>query len=194
MRRIFFLFVCVTTFLRSGTGQSITGDTIFVNAEATIELKFPSRPSNIYINPKDAPYNLITLGKGFTIDAKSENTKPAQLFVTEGENSHQFVLVFKKDINYNNTAELSFDYSTKKKLAQRVKEIATKKAKETLAQITPATPDITANAVNKTNPDMAPANEPNNNPGNYYASMEEGDKDIKLGRYNEAKVNFDKAL
>lgn len=194
MRRIFFLFVCVTTFWRSGTGQSITGDTIFVNAEAEIGIKFPTRPSGFYTIPKDAPYNFVTIPLGFTIGAKSENIKPAQLFVTEGENSHQFVLVFKKDIDYNNTAELSFDYSTKKKLAQRVKEIATKKAKEPFAQTSPATPNVPADAVNKTNPNIPPANVPNNNPGNYYALMEEGDKDLKLGRYNEAKVNFDKAL
>ena len=105
----------------------ISGDTIFVNATLEVRLRFPSLPSSFYTEPANAPYNFKTIGKGFTINAKSDNTKPATLFVTEGKRNHRFMIVFKKKIDYNNTDEIDYDYSSKKKLKHHIKQEAKKK-------------------------------------------------------------------
>ena len=101
--------------------QTINGDTIYVDAVAEIALKLPSKLTDFYTLPRDAPYNLISLGNGFTISAKKKNTKITPLFVTEDKRTHQFFLVYKKDINYNDPKETNYDYSTLKKLKEHVK-------------------------------------------------------------------------
>jgi hypothetical protein len=161
-------------------GQSIIGDTIFVNAEVDIGIKFPNRPTSYYTNPSNAPYNLTTLPpSGLTIMAKSENTKQAVLFVTEGNNSHQFFLVFKKDINYNNLAETYFDYSSKKVLEQHVKDLAAKKS-----IVTKPPPD-------NGGPNKSPSSDQVDKAARYKAIIDEGEKNMKLARYNEARRNFE---
>lgn len=104
------------------SGQTINGDTIYVDATAEIALKFPSKLTDFYTIPNDAPYNLKSLGNGFTISAKKKNTKTAPLFVTEDKRTHQFFLVYKKDINYNDLKETNYDYSTLKKLKDHIRE------------------------------------------------------------------------
>ncbi len=94
---------------------NIEGDTIFVNTEAEIMVRFPTLPTFFNTVPSNAPYNLKTAGTGFTITAKAEKTKPAPLFVIEGGRNHKFLLVFKKNINYNNDSEMDYDFSTVKK-------------------------------------------------------------------------------
>jgi hypothetical protein len=103
--------------------QSITGDTIYVDAKAEIAVRFPSMPSSFYTIPADAPYNFKTLSTGFTIIAKSKNTGTVPLFVTEGKRTHHFLIVYKKDINYNNFIETEYDYSTIKKLKDHVRQL-----------------------------------------------------------------------
>ncbi|MEO6718944.1 MAG: hypothetical protein ABIN67_01220 [Ferruginibacter sp.] len=178
MKLAYPLFSIITFFIANKAGaQVITGDTIFVNAEAEVAIKLPSRPSDFYTNPKTAPYDIKSLSSGLTIMSKTENSKSAALFVTEGGRSHSFVIVFKKDINYDNLAELVFDYSTVKRLEQHVKDSEAKKAAEAKAREA-----AKANAVAV-----------DNSASNYYALLEQGDKNIKLGLYNEAKSAFEAA-
>ncbi len=102
--------------------QSINGDTIYVDAKAEIAVRFPSMPSSFYTIPADAPYNIKTLPAGFTIIAKKKNAPPTPLFVTEGKRTHNFILVYKKNIDYTNLKETDYDYSTVKKMKERVKQ------------------------------------------------------------------------
>ena len=104
--------------------QSITGDTIYVNSKVEVAISFPVMPNSFYTNPVDAPYSIKTLGTGFTIIAKSKNTEPASLSVTEGKRSHLFYLVYKKNINIYNINETFLDYSTVKKLEEHIKQKA----------------------------------------------------------------------
>ena len=172
------IFLIITFFITNNIGgQVISGDTVFVNAEAEVAIKLPSRPSDFYTNPKTAPYDIKSLSSGLTIMSKTENTNSATLFVTEGGRSHSFVLVFKKDINYDNLSELVFDYSTIKKLEQHVKDVEAKKAA-----------DAKAREVAKANSAAV-----DNSANSYAALLEEGDKNIKLGLYNKAKTNFEAA-
>ena len=68
------------------SGQTINGDTIYVDATAEIALKFPSKLTNFYTIPADAPYNLKSLGNGFTISAQKKNTKPESLNLNPEKN------------------------------------------------------------------------------------------------------------
>ena len=106
---------------------NIDGDTIFVNTEAEIIVRFPTLPTFFNTVPSNAPYNFKTAGTGFTITAKAEKTKPAPLFVNEGGRNHKFLVVFKKNINYNNDSEMDYDFSTVKKLEQHIRMAALKK-------------------------------------------------------------------
>ena len=103
--------------------QSINGDTIYVDAKTVVAVRFPSLPTNFYTNPPDAPYNLISLPTGFTIIAKKKNTDPADLFVIENKRTHKFIIVYKKQTDANNPKVSDYDYSTVKKLKERVKQI-----------------------------------------------------------------------
>ena len=127
-RPVYFLMLFFLAGIGSVSAQkySISGDTIFVNAEVEVRIRFPSLPSSFYTAPTNAPFNFKTIGKGFTIIAKSDNTKPATLFVTEGKREHRFIISFKKKIDFNNQDEIDYDYSSKKKLKRHIKQEAKK--------------------------------------------------------------------
>lgn len=118
------LFIGTGIQLVSAQKYSISGDTIFVNADVEVRIRFPSLPSSFYTVPSNAPYNFKTVGKGFTITSKSGNTKPATLFVIEGKRNHRFILAFKKKIDYSNEDDIDYDYSSKKKLKRHIKQEA----------------------------------------------------------------------
>ena len=123
-RRLYLLLI-ITAFAPTLSAQkyNISGDTVYVNDVVEVRIRFPSLPSSFYTAPTNAPYNFKTIGKGFTITAKMNNTKPATLFVTEGNRNHRFVLVYRKNIDYNNEDAIDRDYSSKKKLKNHVKEM-----------------------------------------------------------------------
>jgi hypothetical protein len=103
--------------------QAINGDTIYVDAKTVVAVRFPSLPTNYYINPPDAPYNTITLPTGFTIIAKKKNTEPADLFVIENKRTHKFIIVYKKQTDLNNPKQSDYDFTTVKKIKERVKQL-----------------------------------------------------------------------
>ena len=164
--------------------QEIKGDTIFVNAEAEVLVRFPTLPDFFNTIPSNAPYNFKTAGTGFTVIAKTENTKPAPLTVSEGGRTHHFILVFKKNINYDNDAELDYDYSTVKKLEQHIKETESGSGKKT---------EIAKANDPKGKAGKASGADQNANSG-YYALLEEGENNYKQQLYQQAKLNFEKAL
>ncbi|MCB0710340.1 MAG: hypothetical protein KDC15_13225 [Chitinophagaceae bacterium] len=161
--------------------QEINGDTIYVNAEAEVMVRFPSMPTYFNTTPSNAPYNFKTAGTGFTIIAKAEKTKPAPLVVNEGGRTHKFLIVFKKNLDYNNDAEMDYDYSTVKKLEMHIRENENKK------QVVQSSND------DKKNNKAKKGNEDENNSSGYYALLETGDKYLKQKDYNNAKQYFEKA-
>ncbi|MEO6252680.1 MAG: hypothetical protein ABIO79_05215, partial [Ferruginibacter sp.] len=186
-RVIFFLVFVLTIGTRQSLAQhqDIDGDTIYVNAEAEIMVRFPSLPTFYNTVPSNAPYNLKTAGTGFTIIAKTERPAPAPLFVMEGGRNHKFLIVFKKNIDYNNDAEMDYDYSTVKKLEQHIRDVARTKVTE---QKTAEPAGDT-----KKNKKSKKPKEDESAAVSYYVLLEEGDHNIQQKDYGAAKLNFEKA-
>jgi hypothetical protein len=110
-------------------GQEINGDTIYVDSKTVVALRFPSLPSNFYTNPPDAPYNFISLPTGFTVIARKKNTALATLTVIENKRTHNFILTYKKP-NANGTPMVTdYDFSSTKKLKERVKQLEEREKK-----------------------------------------------------------------
>ncbi|MEO6231115.1 MAG: hypothetical protein ABJB11_16560 [Ferruginibacter sp.] len=193
MKRLIKIFLPFNIFYLSGIffcsayAQGISGDTIFVNTEAEINLQFPSRPTSFYTNPKNAPYDLRSLNNGLTITAKSENTKTAILSITENKRTHSFFLAYKKIINYDIEAELFYDYSTEKKLSQHLKETAAR-----ILQNAPAIANDKLNTETE-NATSGTSSVTDKQSASYYALLEEGDKNIRIYHYDKAKENFEEA-
>ena len=184
---LFLFFFCVMGIYQSrAQGLNIDGDTIFVNTEAEIMVRFPTLPSFFNTVPSNAPYNFKTAGTGFSITAKTEKTKPAPLFVNEGGRNHKFFVVFKKNINYNNDTEIDYDFSTVKKLEQHIKMTAIKKAGTKIE--TESTPrDEKKGKPSKKGKTVESTS------ANYYTLLETGDDLLKDKKYQEAKISFEKA-
>jgi|GEM_PF-5949531 len=176
----FFVFVAIANSYNS-YGQSIEEDTIFVNKKAVITIQFPSALINYRTVPGNAPYTLASMPpSGLIISAKAENTKPALLLIKEGNNVHQLVLAYKKNINLVEE-ELFFDYSTKAKLEMRMNELATNKINRTDSK-----------ADNDSKYDVSEVVD-NEELVKYNMIVEEGEKNLKLRRYDLAKLNFERA-
>jgi len=186
-KRILLFFVLLTGFaIEQVQGQEISGDTIYVNAEAEIMVRFPSMPTFFNTIPSDAPYNFKTAGTGFTIISKTEKTKPAPLMVTEGGRNHKFLLVFKKNIDYNNDAEMDYDYSSTKKLEQHIRDVAAGRIPENKTAELAEKDDKKSKKSKKDKSD-------DNSAAGYYALLEEGDNNIRQKDFKAAKLNFEKA-
>ena len=188
-QHFFLLMFFFVSSLQITTAQdlNIAGDTIYVNAEAEVMVRFPTLPTFYNTIPSDAPYNLKTAGTGFTIVAKTERTKPAPLFVNEGGRNHKFVIVFKKNIDYNNEEEIDYDYSTTKKIEQHIRESVSLKLKESSKEEIVKPEEKKDKKKKNVKPDE-------NTAANYYVLLEEGDNNIKNKDYKAAKLNFEKAL
>ncbi len=177
------LFMLIGIQMSYAQDLEIAGDTIYVNAEAEVMVRFPTLPTFFNTIPSNAPYNFKTAGTGFTIIAKTERTKSAPLLVTEGGRNHKFVIVFKKNIDYNNDAEMDYDYSTTKKLEQHIRDQASAK------MIVSKNPEASGKETKKSKKDKSAEN----TAANYYALLEQGDMNIKQQDYTSAKLNFEKA-
>lgn len=191
MRFKYFQFLIIASFfsLSQTKAQEIKGDTIYVNAEAEILVRFPAMPGYFNTIPSNAPYNFKTAGNGFTVIAKSENTKPTPLTVSEGGRTHRFILAFKKDINYDNDAELDYDYSTIKKIEDRIKFDQLRKQHEVAAVQETASTNTEAPS-NKSS--VKSAEEENNQ--KYLSLTTDAKKNLDQKKYQEAKSLFAQAL
>jgi hypothetical protein len=125
-----FLSILSLLFLKSEVkAQEINGDTIYVDSKFVVAVRFPSLPSDFILNPQDAPYNLISLRTGFTIIAKKKNAIPASLMVVENKRTHNFILVYKKPFDDDNIKVTDYDFTTVKKLKERVKQLEEREKK-----------------------------------------------------------------
>ncbi|MGB4845300.1 MAG: hypothetical protein WBP16_12610 [Ferruginibacter sp.] len=188
IKKLFFLpllFLFAVLSVSTVYCQNINGDTIYVNAEAEVMVRFPSMPTFFNTIPSNAPYNFKTAGTGFTIIAKAEKTKPAPLLVNEGGRSHKFLIVFKKNIDYNNDAEMDYDFSSTKKLEQHIKDAEN-------GRLPQSTKSDQRND-DKKNKKGKKGKEEENSSAGYYGLLEEGDRYIKQKDYASAKSSFEKA-
>ena len=116
------LSVCLLFIKYETKAQAINGDTIYVDAKTVVAVRFPSLPTNFYTNPPDVPYNLISLPTGFTIIARKKNTPPAELFVIENKRTHRFI-IFNKKSTEDDSKNSDYDFSTTKRIKERVKQL-----------------------------------------------------------------------
>jgi len=105
-------------------GQSITGDTLFINNKVEISVRFPSTISTFTINPLDAQVNRRSMDNTLYLNAKSNQMESASLSLAEGGRNHQFYLVYKKNIPISNPDALNIDYSTTAKIEDRNRQKA----------------------------------------------------------------------
>ena len=174
---LLFIFFCA--YIQNVTAQTlnINDDTIFVNTKTEIQLVFPTLPTSFSTIPTNTQYRIWDSPTGINLIAQSENYSPVTLSVTEAQRNHRFILIFKKD----NTNTLFYDYSTEKKLAQHIKETAFSKP------IGPIKPEK-----KKQKKEITVA-EPVDKSANYNALVEQGDRDMMLENYQNARLSFEKA-
>jgi carboxylesterase type B len=125
----FFLTTLLLVITDKTIGQEINGDTIYVDSKTVVAVRFPSLPSNFYTNPPDASYNFISLPTGFTIIARKKNTAQATLTVIENKRTHNFIIVYKKPVDNGIAKVADYDFSTTKKLKERVKQLEERQKK-----------------------------------------------------------------
>ena len=150
--------------------QSINGDTIYVDTQAEIAYRFPSNITKIYTVPADAPYDFKSLEEnGFSIISRLRNSKPTPLFVIEGKRTHHFLIMYKKNINYNNFEETDHDYSSLKKLEQHIQNQGANALRNTAKK---DNTDEIKQGNRKTKVDE-------NDPALYYPLLESGDQKLR---------------
>jgi hypothetical protein len=65
----------------------------------------------------------VSLPTGFTVIAKKKNTDPADLIVIENKRTHRFVIAYRKRSDNDITQISDYDFSTVKKIKERVKQM-----------------------------------------------------------------------
>ena len=174
----FFLVIFLLVTCANSEAQStINGDTIYVDTQAEIVVLLPSKPTEYTTSPIDAPYNFISFSTGFTIRAKVKNSKPAPWTVVEGKRTHRFVLVYKRNINYNNPAEMEHIFSSVKAIEEHNRRKEDKKT---------AAAETKSDAVSKTSGK-------DNASFQFYSLLESGNDKFEKKQYEESKTAFDKA-
>ncbi|HEY0677641.1 MAG TPA: hypothetical protein VGD17_05115 [Chitinophagaceae bacterium] len=94
--------------------QSIRGKVIYVSSLQEVKLKFRSTVENYsFVNKSESKaFRLkVSNNKSFHINSLKENFKPASLVITEGENTHLFILAYKS--NLDEATETQYDFSTR---------------------------------------------------------------------------------
>lgn len=123
-RLILTLVTVLSAMCNPAGGQSITGDTLFINNKVEISVRFPSTISTFTINPLDAQVNRRSMDNTVYLNAKSNKMESASLSLAEGGRNHQFYLVYKKNIPISNPDALNIDYSTTAKIEDRNRQKA----------------------------------------------------------------------
>ncbi len=176
---------------------NITGDTIYVNTETEIQVKFPSDNIDLRWTDLNPPYAVSAGPSSIFLHAKVDNSKCSRLNVFEGPGprNHSFIICFQKDINKD-----IYDWSTVKKLQQRVKEIDDRDANKSVAANIPS-PNIAIPAAVKTSqgqkatpPPVANTTTADSKTASYYALLEQGDKALKNDLLDDAQAKYEQAL
>ncbi|MEO6843527.1 MAG: hypothetical protein ABI184_00060, partial [Ginsengibacter sp.] len=193
-RSIVFLILLIGGCALKGNSQNISGDTIFVNTSLTFDLILPTNPSSFSTIPDNTSYDIKPAGNDVTITADKENLPPATLIILEGGRKHSFVIFYKKDIDLSAPNAAVKDYSTTKKLQDRVNELSSQKAASEEKKKTA----INQSEINHTktepiNKNELPVKKENDSSSYYYSLLEQGDNYVKLKDDENAQVLFGKA-
>jgi|GEM_PF-3146761 len=183
--KIYFVLFSLMLSASSASAQNnIIGDTIFVNTDDELQIKLPSDNIELRWTSLNPAYATSPGPSSIFVHAKTENAKCSNLSVFEGPGprNHNFIFCYQKNIS-----KVIYDYSTVKKVQQRIKEIETRdEAKKLVAKS--ASQDQPAQKTTTT----AAAEEKTS--GGYYLTIEEGDKALKNGLLNEAQAKFEEVL
>lgn len=100
--------------------QSVRGKIIYVSPLQEIKLKFRSAVANYsFVNKnQSSAFRIKQSGHSLRISNVTDNFKPANLVITEGRNTHLFILAYKASLDAS--TETVYDFSSKEKLQEYV--------------------------------------------------------------------------
>jgi tetratricopeptide (TPR) repeat protein len=95
-----------------------------------VKFKFRSAISNYsFVNKSQASaFKIKSSGRSLQVNSVAENVKPANIVITEGSNTHLFILAYKSSLDAS--TETVYDFSSKEKLQQETQKMMAKKTVE----------------------------------------------------------------
>jgi Flp pilus assembly protein TadD len=141
-KKILLLMFCFAGGLQTALAQNLQGKTIYANDVQDVMLKFKSIISYAQFTQRGADSvfeQRHTNYKYVSINSKFPNFKPGTLMVVEGDNTHNFIVVYKEKLDIG--TETFYDYSTKELLQAAVQKLQEEKkeaAKNPIKNQTPS--------------------------------------------------------
>ncbi|MGB8194141.1 MAG: hypothetical protein WCF67_19570 [Chitinophagaceae bacterium] len=116
LRSVFVLLVVIAFGAFRSDAQSVRGKVIYISPSQEVKFKFRSSVENYsFVNKNQSALFKIKSGsKSLQINSIAENFKAANLVITEGDNTHLFILAYKNTLDA--ATETFYDFSTKEKL------------------------------------------------------------------------------
>ena len=187
-KRKFICFFILACSVKYGSAQVIL-DTIYVNEKLSISVRFPNIPSHWYWNPEQPPYDIESIpNSGFTVGSRTKFTPAAHLYVTVVKRSLHFLVMYKKNIDYEDYTQTDYDFTSLKKIDDRIKQ----REEEARNPVSRSESKTENKSENKSVSKKSGAD--NDDSYAYYTLLGSGDKKFKLQQYAEAKADYDKAL
>lgn len=128
LRAAVLLFTLIIVGNMCAYAQSVRGKVIYVSSLHDVKLKFRSAVSNYsFVNKSHASSFKIKLSgsRNFQINSVAENFKSANLVITEGSNTHLFILAYKSSLDAS--TETVYDFSSKERLEQETQKMMARK-------------------------------------------------------------------
>lgn len=107
----------------AANAQSLRGKLIYISSSQPVKLKFGSRIAHYsFIDRAQAGlFNIDAGKKNLSVSSNARNFRRANLVVTEGANSHLFILEYKESLDL--AAESAYDFSSTEKLNAEVQQL-----------------------------------------------------------------------
>lgn len=128
-------------------GQSLRGKPIYVSSSQTVKLKFGSRITNYNFidRGQEGLFRIHSSGKNLSISSSAANFRTANLVITEGSNTHLFMLENKEQLSSD---EGFYDLSSTEKLTAEIQKLKmvlnNSTARESFGKQTVSTPVFSA--------------------------------------------------
>jgi hypothetical protein len=123
----FFLLLLISiTIAMPAAAQSLRGKVIYVSPSQEVKLKFRSNVENYsFVNKNESSFfkTKVTGSRNVMINSVGPNFRASNLVITEGENTHLFILAYKNSLD---AAETVYDFSSKDKLQSEAQRLAAK--------------------------------------------------------------------
>jgi hypothetical protein len=135
LRATALLFIFIVLANVQAYTQSVRGKVIYVSPVQDVKLKFGSAVSNYsFVNKSQATaFKIKQSGKSLHINNALENFKPANLVITEGKNTHLFILAYRSSMEVSDGTV--YDFSSKEKIEQSSQKVIIKKPVEPVQNI-----------------------------------------------------------